>query len=554
MRFAVLGRSIAMSQVNGLLARASLGARLPRTASEHWRALEAALRRGAVIVVERPRALSRFSHAALLDDAEAEAAVANSPIADLDGGHTLSLRVIETTGRPVALLELELEAADGSSKTASTNSDGAIVLDDVRPGTWSARMTSLDGVDWDPQWGPEWDTGWDTKGLSGQRVVHVSLDLQGRAFADGEQFRVLADVPNCVVVRRPVLRLVTPDFLRLDSESAILVPAPWTEDRHPLAGVVHALLALLDDPARWLLVVGHASAPGSDARNQALSEHRADAIRALLEADSAAWVEHARKRGSLRDVIVYLVYLAARRGWACSFSAQEVELGSIDTQETKQTRACVSAFQAEYNARFAGDLDADGVCGNKTLAAVFEVLQDELQRWLAKLGTSRDALPLERVVYRGYGATLAPRQGDDAQAQAADRVVDLFVIENLPLASDVELAEVYESEVAWRPVLEVPDEPDEWATGPFAIVSDLSPGEPHDPETYRLSSEDGSLSLDRRLPDDAVVEAGEYVVRFEALPTGHRYTLVVIAHDATRSVIFEDLGYGQLHVVSSPSG
>jgi hypothetical protein len=171
------------------------------------------------------------------------------------------------------------------------------------------------------------------------------------------------------------------------------------------------------------------------------------------------------------------------------------------------------------------------------------VLYDELERWLTKLGARLDQLPLDRVAYVGHGSELAGRSDDEA----ADRIVDLFLVDELPFSSTVDPAELYESAVARRREWTVPSEPDEWATGPFTIVSDLTPDEPAEPELYRLSSTDGSVIHERTLPADGEDEAGELVLHFPALSTELRYTLVVIAADGTHSVIFEDRGYGELH-------
>ena len=249
--------------------------------------------------------------------------------------------------------------------------------------------------------------------------------------------------------------------------------------------------------------------------------------------------------------MAYLDYLGTQRGWSCSSSEPVAELG---TNESEVSRASVSAFQSEYNERFPAEYELavaiDGVCGRKTLAAVFEVLHDELERWLAKLGTTPSALPLGRVVYLGHGDTLAGRGGEGDDPEAADRILDLIIVENLPFTDELEAAEVYESKVArWVP-FEIPDEPDEWATGPFTIISDLTPEEPAEPETYTLESEDRSVVFQRVLPEDGELESGELILHFEALPTQHRYTLRVTASNGNTSVIFENLSYGELHGAS----
>jgi hypothetical protein len=151
------------------------------------------------------------------------------------------------------------------------------------------------------------------------------------------------------------------------------------------------------------------------------------------------------------------------------------------------------------------------------------------------------------VVYCGHGSTLAGRSDDEA----ADRIIDVILIDRLPQSDAIDPAEVYASTVAWRLDFELPDEPDEWATGPFTLVSDLTPDEPADPETYCLRSDDESVRFEHTLPDDGEVESGELVIRYEALPTDRRYTLTVVAHSGNESAIFENLTYAALHRGSS---
>lgn len=511
--------------------RRGLASPLARSELEQWGQLEAAIHRRYVIVVERERPLPAYGHEYPFTYVHGP----DQPFSgnEIDDGPASSLleldvRVIETSGSPVVGLAVELAASAGVDPAGETNAAGRLHYDDVCPGIHGLQIVDTENVRWD-------SATHELQELPDGALI--CLDLHGQPSAAAE---VETNVDNCLILRRPLLRFVVPDFLRFDNESAMLVPAPWTGDRHPLAAIVHGLVALLDAPDQWLFVVGHASAPGKASRNQTLSEARADFVRTLVVNDRAAWVELARTRGSLRDVIAYLDYLGRRRGWTCSCS-EPVE--SLGTAETKITRATVSAFQADYNSRFAGSLLVDGVCGRKTLAAIFDVMRDELARWLAKLGADIDALPLDRVAYGGCGVSLAGRTSDEA----ADRIIDVIVIEGIGFAPELDPIELYQSPVPRRLPFELPIEPDEWATGPFTIVSDLTPDEPAEPELYRLSSQDDAIVYERTLPDDGEVEAGELVLHFEALPTDHCYTLIVIAADGTQSVVFQDLSYAQLH-------
>ncbi len=550
----------AQARIQAMLARASwvgvgVGA-FGRAVIEQRAELEGRLRRRELSVVERERpALGRVDGPSLGERPRGEDAPLEPLAQIIDEGPasqllvSLRVRVIEDDASPVAGLGLSLAAPDGP-REASTPAGGALEFAELQPGPATLRLGSVAGLRWSAGERPS------AEPLVGrdERGVALRVDLRELLEFEAELDTAIA---TCVVLERPRLRFVVPECLRCDHESALLVPASWTGDRHPLAALVHGLVALLDEPDRWLAIVGHASAPGSDATNQAISEARADALRAIVDDDEAGWVAHARERGSLRDVLAYLDYLGRRRGWTC---AVEPERGVAEhgTSASEASRAAVSAFQADYNGRFAGEsgdeLRVDGVCGERTLAALFRVLRDEFERWLAKLGATPDQLPRERVVYLGYGSTLAGRAGEaaageepDEDPDAADRRVDVIVIEALAFDEAIGAAQLYTSETARRGRYELPHEPDEWAAGPFTIVSDLTPDEPAEPETYELRATDGSWAVERVLPEQGEVEAGELVLRFSSLPTELRYSLTVISSTGKRSVIFEDLAYGELH-------
>jgi hypothetical protein len=547
-RRAVLCHATDWVRVQLLLERVEAPALVARSQAEQWRALEAALRRGQLLVIERTSRLARLAHVDVRADDD-PIPDTPTPIADGPGLARLRVRVVELGGQGVAALALALDSPDAEPRELETPAGGRLLLDGVSLGRHGLQVIDVDAVDWDRNAEHLQD---EIVVQTDDRRVDIALDLRGRpSNAVGVDAEIPHHLPisNLLVITRPKLHFVVPDFLRYDHDSALLVPAPWTGQRHPLAGLVHALVALLDEPSWILVIVGHASASGNAANNQTLSEQRADAIRALIERDTAAWVEHAREHGSLRDVMAYLDYLGRARGWPC---ASEVPVESLDTIANQHTHAAVAAFQAEYNLQFDAALDVDGVCGEQTLHAIFDVLYDELDLWLDKLGCSAAAVPRGRVIYAGHGATLAGRPSDGTDPEAADRIVDLILVEvaGTKLGDPFDPAEIYDSRVAWRLRFELPDEPNEWTTGPFTIVSDLTPEEPVETEHYRLVSDDGSWDTQHLLPDDGIVEAGELVLQFPELPTGLRYTLTVTAHDGRESVIFESLSYGQLHARS----
>ena len=75
---------------------------------------------------------------------------------------------------------------------------------------------------------------------SEEQRVHISLEQPTAAI------RLLAGVNTQVIAHRPTVHVVDRGYCRCDLDSAPLVPAPWTESRHPLAALVHAAAMLHD--------------------------------------------------------------------------------------------------------------------------------------------------------------------------------------------------------------------------------------------------------------------------------------------------------------------
>ena len=355
--------------------------------------------------------------------------------------------------------------------------------------------------------------------------------------------QVATGVENRIVLRRPRLHFLAAGATRFDHDSALLVPSPHTGERHPIAALVHAMLALVRDEQRVLRVVGHTSEPGSDSHNQSLSEARAQCVRCWREADESGWVDLATQDGSLCDVLAYLRYLRARRGWACTVGGDYASWG---TEATAASESAVSAFQSEYNERFEGSLGVDGDCGKKTLAAMFAVQLHELERWLAKFGMKREELPLERVEYAGLGSHMAGKRG---KKEAVDRVVDLILGEGEQVERLEDTRGLYEAPAFKRVYDELPDEPFDWEGGPLTIVTDLCEREAQvlgHKEIYRLSAEDGSWDEELRLPEDAHLDNGTFALRFGRLDCSKQFRLVVVDEHDDEHLVFSNRSFAEL--------
>lgn len=337
-----------------------------------------------------------------------------------------------------------------------------------------------------------------------------------------------------IVVTRPCIRRPVYAPLRSAPSSGLLVPAPWTDDVHPISYVLAGLHAARAIPDALLLVVGHATATEAPA----LAAARSEAIRCLLCGDVDTWVGLATDHGSIRDVKAYLQYLNAMLGWGCPIDVVDATTGPTTTK-------AVSAFQAEYNATFTREIDVDGVCGTQTLGALFEVMRFEWDRWLHKHGLGQaevDAIDVRHLHAAGLPASLPGLHELEGEPG-----IDLLVVPRAALGGEEPSAElVYGSTVARWEVFSVPLEPWAWQQGPYTIVTDLLPGEPAAKEVYALRSMDGEFEAKLTLPDDAV-DNGVLELEFVAVPCDKRYELRVSVHEGETYVLFSDVPYNELH-------
>ncbi|MBX3470614.1 MAG: hypothetical protein KF878_27415 [Planctomycetes bacterium] len=118
---------------------------------------------------------------------------------------------------------------------------------------------------------------------------------------------------------------------------------------------------------RALVVAGHADTAGSDAYNQPLSEARAGCVVALLEGDRAGFVAACKRYHRDEDDAYVLRYAARTRGWPCD-----------PGDGGRATKAQVKAFQTSYNQTFGRAILEDGIAGQQTWGAYYDLYDDDL--------------------------------------------------------------------------------------------------------------------------------------------------------------------------------
>lgn len=205
--------------------------------------------------------------------------------------------------------------------------------------------------------------------------VHVQLRPDGTV----ERASIPTNQPTTVIVHRPRLPATVLPWARFLPRSVLLLPR--ANEPHawaPIMALLRFLQAHLDHGA---LIVGHREANEPDET----AVLRAQALVHFLHDEQNEWVGIASAKGRVQDSQAFLQYLHHARGWDTHVPVV------TDTADAPTARA-VEAFQRTYNLAFRGEIYVDGVIGEQTLGAIFEVAKAELVNWAELNGTSLDAL------------------------------------------------------------------------------------------------------------------------------------------------------------------
>ena len=252
---------------------------------------------------------------------------------------------------------------------------------------------------------------------------------------------------------------------------------------HRVAGVgrlATALRFLQKNKTHQLLIAGHTDRAGAPDYNQKLSEARAKVVLALLEGKREVFVETCNSYHVSDDDAVFVRYAARTRAWPCDLHG--------DRQASAQV---IKQFQTSYNQEFSAKIAIDGVVGQQTLGAYYDILADEFAatvggrgRLEALRGEIRFVSNQHRLVGFGEKYPADPSEPDGTRCQS-DRRVEMLFFEppHLPDLSNPEKAghKIY-VEKLFTPVPLPPDAitPDSGggaASGDFQLV-DAEPPEP----------------------------------------------------------------------------
>ena len=299
-------------------------------------------------------------------------------------------------------------------------------------------------------------------------------------FGAAVEAAVLTGATRTILLRRPEVERVDTSNLGFAPDSALLVALG--ELRSPVQGLATAMARLQLGPACRLLVVGHASPDGDLDANELLALRRAECVRHLLVGDRDAWVDLAAHHGSPADVQRLLRYLARAHDWP-------TEPTRVDGVVDDAVANALASFQAHYNAVFAADLTVDGVCGEQTLGALFEVQRQELRLQLAAVEVPNDPpkwFTSKGVISAGARVLGHPAIPGSWSAKGQRRVDLLLIPDDITWRESHGIVEIYD--VARLRLL--PMSP--LAVGPCDLIVQVVDhyGRPLANEPYRLVTDD----------------------------------------------------------------
>lgn len=208
-----------------------------------------------------------------------------------------------------------------------------------------------------------------------RKIVHVELRADGHI---GRQ-PILTGHPTTVIIHRPCVYTSTAEWTSYPLQSVMLLP--HCDVQHPWAAITGWLRCLQQRPDHGALIVGHRA----ESEPEGVAYLRARALSHFLRDERQEWVEFAAAHGRVQDTQGFLEYLHRASAW-------DTSIPTITDTTDSATQRAVEAFQRTYNLAFHADIYEDGIIGEQTLGAVFEVAKTELTQWLELNQTSLDVL------------------------------------------------------------------------------------------------------------------------------------------------------------------
>lgn len=161
---------------------------------------------------------------------------------------------------------------------------------------------------------------------------------------------------------------------------------PSLNENEDLADVLATVFSYAQaNPAKVLIIEGHADRSGPSEYNFKLSKRRAQSIKSIIDNNKTLWNEIVDANGidhkiETEDYQQTLKVLAGKYGWSC-------DPGVVDNISGTKTKAAVKNYQTEFNERFSSkdSLTIDGIFGSKSWKSLFFVLRDLLEKTLKNM-------------------------------------------------------------------------------------------------------------------------------------------------------------------------
>lgn len=248
-----------------------------------------------------------------------------------------------------------------------------------------------------------------------------------RATNESHRFRLLLNHAHILEV----------EDVHFHFDSAVMLPdhGPCHPDVDPadenhvsgLAAIRACYTHARNMPSNVILLAGHTDRSGSPDYNLNLSQLRADNVLHVLLGNRADWVAIARKKHKVEDYQQILIWIRAFFGW-------DTDPGPKNNVNNAKTQAAVRRFQKQYNATFHRSISVDGVVGEQTWGAFFDMYMEGLKRMMgvddAGLADARARIRFldssRRAVGCGENHPITPDLVENQRSQIDRRVHILF--------------------------------------------------------------------------------------------------------------------------------
>ncbi len=189
---------------------------------------------------------------------------------------------------------------------------------------------------------------------------------------------------NFIIIKRKKGIVLEFEDVLFHHDSAVLLPAApkgpsstqGSEDKEQkeLTGleVIRAIYIFCqENPLQRLVIAGHTDTSGPTKYNFDLSKLRSQAVQYVLLGNRFGWQGVVNKKNKVEDYQQILTHYAKRYTWDC-------DPGGITGSNNKQTKDAVENFQKTYNLEFEKTISEDGIVGEQTWGAIFDVYMKEL--------------------------------------------------------------------------------------------------------------------------------------------------------------------------------